>query len=104
MLMLYKQEPYRWASVANISRKYLAIRYSLLPYYYTLFFKAHHDPADINILLPSAMVLKPLFFDFYKDSTVLSLDTQFLIGSAIMVCPQLKLGESGAASRSCRIC
>ena len=90
------QEPYRWASVAAISRKYLAIRYSLLPYYYTLFFKAaHHDPADVEILLPSAMVLKPLLFDFHKDSAVLSLDTQFLIGSSIMVSPQLKLGTEG---------
>ena len=79
--------------MAAISRKYLAIRYSLLPYYYTLFFVASHDSSDIKILLPSAMVIKPLFFDFYKDPEVISIDTQFVIGSAIMVSPQLKLGK-----------
>lgn len=79
--------------MAAISRKYLSIRYSLLPYYYTLFFKAHHDPSDIDILLPSAMVIKPLLFDFYQDPDVLSIDTQFLIGSAVMISPQLKIGK-----------
>jgi len=79
--------------VAAISRKYLSIRYSLLPYFYTLFFKAHHDPSDIDILLPSAMVVKPLLFDFYQDPEVLSIDTQFLLGGAVMVSPQLKIGN-----------
>ena len=78
--------------MATISRKYLSIRYSLLPYYYTLFFKAHHDPTDIEVLLPSAVVLKPLFYDFYKDPNSLSIDRQFLVGSALLISPQLQLG------------
>ncbi len=78
--------------MAAISRKYLSIRYSLLPYYYTLFYKAHHDPTDINVLLPSAMVLKPLFFEFFNDPNSLSIDSQFLVGSALLVSPQLQLG------------
>lgn len=77
-----------------ISHTYLSIRYSLLPYYYTLFYKAQHNYTDISVLLPSAMVLKPLFFDFYKDPYSLAIDQEFLVGSAILISPQLQLGKS----------
>ncbi|CAG8456280.1 3233_t:CDS:10 [Acaulospora colombiana] len=48
-------EPYIWPSVAETSRKYIGIRYSLLPYYYTLFYEAN---------AMGAMVLRPLFIEF----------------------------------------
>jgi len=32
------QEPYLWETVAEASRRNLKIRYTLLPYYYTLFY------------------------------------------------------------------
>ena len=86
------QEPYRWEPVAAISKKYLTIRYSLLPYYYTLFFRAHHDPKDYLFYPSSGVVLKPLFFDFLEE-TALNVDTQFLVGDALMICPQLGLGQ-----------
>ena len=35
------QEPFLWDSVAEASRRALSIRYSLLPYYYTLFEESH---------------------------------------------------------------
>ena len=91
-LCLLLQEPYQWNSVTAISQKYLAIRYSLLPYYYTLFYKAHRDPNDPDLVLPSGMVLKPLFFEFYNDPNTLSIDKQFLVGSALLISPQLQLG------------
>lgn len=85
------QELYRWASVAAISRKVLAIRYSLLNYYYTLFFKAHHSVgAGVT---PSATVVRPLFFEFPSDSATYSIDQQFMVGSAILVSPVLKESE-----------
>lgn len=41
VLSALSQEPYRWASVAEASKTAMQIRYSLLPYIYTLFYEAH---------------------------------------------------------------
>ena len=81
--------------MAAISRKFLSLRYSLLPYYYTLFFMAHHDPNDSLFSPPTGVVIKPLFFDFPNDPNSLTADKQFLVGSALLVTPQLDLGQSG---------
>lgn len=88
------QEPYRWPSVAAISRTYLNIRYSLLPYWYSLFFMANHDPNDYMFYPSTAVVVKPLFYDFFNDPQSLLIDSQFLVGSALLISPQLTLGES----------
>ena len=77
--------------MANISRTVLGIRYSLLPYYYTLFYKAHRSVDSLNP--PAATVVRPLFFEFPKDAKTYSIDTQFLVGSGILISPQLNLGR-----------
>jgi hypothetical protein len=88
------QEPYRWSSVEKISRTVLSIRYSLLPYYYTLMYKAQHNFSESSyVLSPSAMVVKPLFFEFHKDITSYAIDQQFLVGPAVLISPQLQLGK-----------
>lgn len=84
------QEPYRWSSVADISRKVLAIRYSLLPYYYTQFYKAHRAPISNE---PAATVIKPLFFEFPTDKNTYDLSKQFLVGNGFMVSPVLDQGK-----------
>ena len=43
--------------------------------------------------VPSATVVRPLFFEFPSDSTTYSIDQQFMVGSAILVSPVLKEGE-----------
>ena len=86
------QEPYQWASVAAISRKYLAIRYSLLPYYYTLFYQANHS-SSVNDFQPSyGMVLHPLFIHFPTDATACGIDSQFMVGGALLIAPQCNIG------------
>lgn len=85
------QEPYRWESVTNISRNVLAIRYSLLPYYYTLFYKANR-PTDANSA-PAATIVRPLFFEFPQDSTTYPIDWQFMLGSGLLISPVLRVGE-----------
>ena len=82
----YIQEPSEWASVAAISRKVLGLRYELLPYYYTLFYKASRPVTSV----PSATVMRPLFFEFPNDVKTHSIDRKFMEGSGILVNPVLE--------------
>ena len=88
------QELYQWASVAAISRKYLSLLpYSLLPYYYTLFYQANHS-SSINDFQPSyGMVLHPLFIHFPTDATACGIDSQFMVGGALLIAPQCNIGR-----------
>ncbi|KAK7442993.1 hypothetical protein VKT23_015940 [Stygiomarasmius scandens] len=74
------QEPYRWDSVAEASRTAIATRYSLLPYWYTLF---------ANASIHGTPPVRALFFEFPDESELFSVDTQFLIGRDILVTPVL---------------
>jgi len=79
------QEAYVWPAVATTSRTTLLIRYSLLPYIYTLFYQA-----NVN----GSTVARPLFFEFTDDPATASLDKQFLIGSGLLVTPVLTQGAT----------
>eukprot|EP01103_Thecamoeba_quadrilineata_P002341 TRINITY_DN12310_c0_g1_i1.p1 TRINITY_DN12310_c0_g1~~TRINITY_DN12310_c0_g1_i1.p1 ORF type:complete len:899 (-),score=146.47 TRINITY_DN12310_c0_g1_i1:76-2772(-) len=74
------QEPYRWPLVANISAVTLRIRYSLLPFYYSLFYRAHNH---------GGVVAQPLFYICPTDPVCVVLDTQFMIGTGLLVSPVL---------------
>ena len=87
-LCIHIQEPYQWSSVAAISRKVLSLHYELLPYYYTLFYKASRPVTST----PSATVTRPLFFEFPNDTKTHSIDRQFMVGSGLMVSPVLQQG------------
>ncbi|KAF9280337.1 hypothetical protein BGZ88_012255 [Linnemannia elongata] len=80
------QEPYVWPNtVLPSARQALEIRYSLIPYFYTLHDKAHKTGKP---------VWQPLFFRFPEDPAfVLKIDRQFLLGDAIMVSPALYKGQ-----------
>ncbi|XP_033207574.1 lysosomal alpha-glucosidase-like isoform X2 [Belonocnema kinseyi] len=66
--------------VVKSSKKALTVRYELLPYLYTLFFRAHQF---------GETVARPLFFEFTNDSKTFSIDSQFLWGSSLMIVPVL---------------
>ncbi|THU79390.1 hypothetical protein K435DRAFT_528099 [Dendrothele bispora CBS 962.96] len=74
------QEPYRWDSVAEASRIAIAARYSLLPYWYTLF---------ANASTRGTPPVRPLFFEFPDEPELFGVDRQFLVGSDILVTPVL---------------
>jgi len=79
------QEAFVWPSVAATSRTTLLIRYSLLPYLYTLFYQAH-----VN----GSTVARPLFFEFTDDPSTASLDKQFLLGPGLLITPVLTEGAT----------
>ncbi|KAF4566163.1 hypothetical protein EYR36_011578 [Pleurotus pulmonarius] len=74
------QEPYRWDSVANASRTAISARYSLLPYWYSLF---------ANSSMAGTPPVRALFFEFPDEPKLFGLDRQFLVGRDILVTPVL---------------
>ncbi|THG93044.1 hypothetical protein EW026_g8076 [Hermanssonia centrifuga] len=74
------QEPYRWDSVADASRKAIGVRYSMLPYWYTLF---------ANASLFGTPPVRALFWEFPDEPELFEVDRQYLIGSDILITPVL---------------
>ncbi|ESO98986.1 hypothetical protein LOTGIDRAFT_231303 [Lottia gigantea] len=76
------QDPAAWDQrFIDIVKPVLMTRYRLLPYLYTLMFKAHQY---------GDMVMKALLFEFPTDKQTWRLDKQFLLGSALLVSPVLQ--------------
>ncbi|XP_012576239.1 PREDICTED: maltase-glucoamylase, intestinal [Condylura cristata] len=65
------------------SRNYLRIRYTLLPYLYTLFYQAHTQ---------GSTVARPLVHEFYQDNNTWGLHEQFLWGPGLLITPVLYEG------------
>uniref|UniRef100_A0A8D0H5K9 P-type domain-containing protein n=1 Tax=Sphenodon punctatus TaxID=8508 RepID=A0A8D0H5K9_SPHPU len=68
--------------LVSTSRHYLNIRYTLLPYLYTLFYKAHTQ---------GDTVVRPLLHEFYSDNATWGIDRQFLWGPGLLITPVLDL-------------
>uniref|UniRef100_A0A8C3XA55 P-type domain-containing protein n=1 Tax=Catagonus wagneri TaxID=51154 RepID=A0A8C3XA55_9CETA len=67
----------------NSSRHYLNIRYTLLPYLYTLFYRAHSL---------GETVARPLVHEFYQDPATWEVHEQFLWGPGLLITPVLYEG------------
>ncbi|KAM7086269.1 neutral alpha-glucosidase AB isoform 1-T1 [Molossus nigricans] len=68
----------------DIIRDALGQRYSLLPFWYTLFYQAHREGIP---------VMRPLWVHYPQDVTTFSIDDQFLLGDTLLVHP---VSDSGA--------
>uniref|UniRef100_A0A4X2LEU1 Maltase-glucoamylase n=1 Tax=Vombatus ursinus TaxID=29139 RepID=A0A4X2LEU1_VOMUR len=76
------QDPVSWNSTfEDLSRSVLQIRYTLLPYLYTLMHKAHVD---------GSTVIRPLLHEFVEDSKTWDIFHQFLWGPAFLISPVLE--------------
>lgn len=64
-------------------RQSLNLRYSLLPFLYTLFHHAH---------ISADTVARPLFLEFPMDPNCQTIDRQFLWGSSLLISPVLEPG------------
>ncbi|XP_068261886.1 sucrase-isomaltase, intestinal isoform X1 [Nyctibius grandis] len=69
--------------LVKTSKYYLNIRYTLLPYLYTLFYKAHTQ---------GDTVVRPVLHEFYSDEVTWSVDRQFLWGPGLLISPVLDPG------------
>jgi alpha-glucosidase len=74
-----RREPWCFGEEAvKIIRKYLELRYSLLPYWYTCAWKTSRKGHPI---------VKPLFFHDCKSPDLMDIDDEFLLGDAFLIAP-----------------
>ena len=80
----YDHEPWRYgAPYEAIVRKYLELRYRLLPFLYTTLEETHRTGLPL---------FRPLLLNFQDDPTTLNLDDEFMIGDALLAAPVLRMG------------
>jgi alpha-glucosidase len=78
----YDQEPWRFGKYyEDIIRKYLKLRYQLLPFLYTTLEEAHRTGAP---------VFRPLLLNYQQDPSTYNLDDQFMVGEDLLAAPVLK--------------
>jgi alpha-glucosidase len=78
----YDNEPWRYGKYyEDIIRKYLKLRYRLLPFLYTTLEEAHRTGVP---------VFRPLLLNYQEDENTLNLDDEFMIGRDLLVAPILK--------------
>ncbi len=78
----YDQEPWRFGKYyEDIIRKYLKLRYQLLPFLYTTLEEAHRTGAPL---------FRPLVLNFPEDPNTYNLDDEFMIGDDLLVAPIVK--------------
>ncbi|MEF8849643.1 MAG: TIM-barrel domain-containing protein [Candidatus Bipolaricaulota bacterium] len=79
------QEPWSFGEkYEDINRKYISLRYRLLPFLYTEFFRTHRSGIP---------VMRPLFMEFPADEETYSVSDQFLIGDSMLVAPVVERGS-----------
>ncbi len=82
----YDQEPWRFGKYyEDIIRKYLKLRYELLPFLYTTLEEAHRTGIPL---------FRPLVLNYQDDLNTYNLDDQFMIGADLLVAPILKSGQT----------
>jgi alpha-glucosidase len=83
------QEPWAFGPrVEAICRRYIGLRYQLLPYLYSLFVDAHRRGTPI---------IRPLFWHYQNDPIATAVDDQFMLGPELLIAPILR---QGATARS----
>ncbi|XP_068007377.1 lysosomal alpha-glucosidase isoform X2 [Melanerpes formicivorus] len=80
------QEPYVFSPAAQAAmRSALHLRYSLLPFLYSLFHRAHSA---------GETVARPLFLEFPKDPNTWTVDRQLMWGGGLLITPVLEAGKT----------
>lgn len=83
-----RQEPWQFGKeTLDVIRKYVNLRYELLPYFYDLFWEMQRTG------LP---VIRPLVLHYGNDPQTRNLNDEFLVGASLLVAPVV---EQGAGKR-----
>jgi alpha-glucosidase len=83
----YDQEPWRFGKYyEDIIRKYLKLRYQLLPFLYTTLEEAHRTGVPL---------FRPLMLNYQDDESTYNLDDEFMIGDDLLVAPIVKPDLTG---------
>ena len=78
----YDGEPWRFGQhYEDIIRRYLKLRYRLLPFLYTTLEEAHRTGVPL---------FRPLMLNYQDDPNTYNLDDQFMVGNDLLVAPILK--------------
>lgn len=78
------QEPWSFdKQTLDICRKYINLRYQLLPFYYDLFREME---------LTGAPVMRPLIYQYLQDVNVREINDEFMIGGNMLVAPVVEQG------------
>ena len=80
----YDQEPWVYGEpYMSMMKKYINLRYKLLPYIYTAFYEAS---------ITGAPIIRPLLYEYQNDENTYTLEDEFLVGKDILVAPVVEKG------------
>src|SRR5689334_20885187 len=83
----YDQEPWRFGKYyEDIIRKYLKLRYTLLPFLYTTLEEAHRSGVPL---------FRPLLLNYQDDESTYNIDDEFMVGDNLLLAPILKPDVTG---------
>ena len=80
-----QQEYYRFDK-KDVFKKFIQIRYALIPYIYSEFVKS---------VKQSTMLFRPLAFDYPNDRTAKDIEDQLMLGDSLMIAPVYKQNAKG---------
>lgn len=84
-----RQEPWAFGPRAEkIAKKFIELRYELLPYIYDLYYISHKEGLPI---------FRPMIMEYEKDMNLLNIREQFMLGENMLVAPVLYEGERSKA-------
>lgn len=80
------QEPWQFGTeIVDINRKFIRLRYQLLPYFYDLFFEGEKTGLPI---------IRPLVLHYEHDRETWNLNDEFLVGEHILAAPVVTQGST----------
>jgi len=86
-LSSYDHEPWRFGKYyEDIIRKYIKLRYRLLPFLYTTLEEAHRTGVPM---------FRPLLLNFPSDPNTLTIDDEFMVGDDLLAAPVTRAGATG---------